>query len=73
MNIGVYLLNDQLIYFSRLYSCFFLNRLDESPDLELLNVGDKVLEVNGVTVKEQSLDEVLLTKAQLFKINEVVS
>ena len=61
MNIGVHFLNDQLIYFSRLYLCF-LYRLDESPDLELLNVGDKVLEVNGVTVKEQSLDEVLLTK-----------
>ena len=36
----------------------FLYRLDESPDLELLSVGDKVLEVNGVTVKEQSMDEV---------------
>ena len=36
----------------------FFSRLDESPDLELLNIGDRVLEVNGVTVKEQSLDEV---------------
>ena len=36
----------------------FFSRLDGSPDLELLNIGDRVLEVNGVTVKEQSLDEV---------------
>ena len=46
----------------------FPYRLDESPNLELLSVGDKVLEVNGVTVKEQSLDEVNFSRSNIWLI-----
>lgn len=36
----------------------FLLSIDMSPDLMSIHVGDRILEVNGVPVKNQALEEV---------------
>jgi hypothetical protein len=33
-------------------------RLDLSPDLEALKIGDRILEVNGSAIKDKTLEEV---------------
>ncbi|KAL5017333.1 hypothetical protein ScPMuIL_006922 [Solemya velum] len=35
-----------------------ISDLDESPEMEALNVGDKILEVNGLPVKDSSMEEI---------------
>jgi len=46
-----------------LYICnntcvLYIYSLDHSPELETLNIGDCILEVNGLSVKETSLEMV---------------
>ncbi|KAL4223550.1 LIM domain kinase 1 [Mactra antiquata] len=35
-----------------------ISKIDSNPELEDLNIGDKIIEVNGVMVKDQHLDEI---------------
>ena len=37
---------------------FPVSRLENQQELEDLNIGDKIIEVNGVTVKDRHLDEI---------------
>lgn len=38
--------------------CDFCGRLDMNPDLMALHIGDRILEVNGTPLKDQTLSEV---------------
>ena len=47
-----------------MYTCnntcvLYIYSLDHSPELETLNIGDCILEVNGLSVKESSLEMVI--------------
>ena len=37
---------------------FVLYRIDSNPDLKDLNIGDQIIEVNGLSVKDQYLKEI---------------
>lgn len=49
---------DQLRHQILLYHCIFRLDTSLSPGLDVLSVGDKILEVNGMPVKESSPEEV---------------
>lgn len=35
-----------------------ISKIEDNPDLEHLSIGDKIIEVNGVTVKDNHIDEI---------------
>lgn len=60
-------------YYLCLYEYFLFYSLDLSPELDTLSVGDRILEVNGISVKDNSIEmvrlKVILTKLlQNFEI-----